>query len=231
MLERTFPITQLHTDAFGICRADALMELMQEVAGEHSELLGIDRSVMVERHNCVWMLVRSFYTLERDLLLGQNLTICTFPCHNDATSSERYFAFSVDGEQVGWALQLWVLVDQDQRKIAVMRKFPEIQAMQMEQKPVDFRLRHFPLPQMENACTYTVGEADIDINGHMNNARYLRPALQPLACSHARSVQIHYNKECLCGQTLQLQMGQQDGESYTVGLLEDGTSCFEAKIR
>lgn len=230
ILEKTYVLTADYTNGAGICRPDALLQLLQDVAGEHAQRIGTGRDVMLRNHNCVWMLVRTWYELNVPVTQGQTITIQTWPCKNDATVSERYFSISADGKPVGQALQMWVLVDVDRRRIARIRDFAEIQAMPVTEKPIALRLRHLVPPELHDAGTYTVGSEDMDINGHMNNARYLCCAMQPLPDGFVSQLQINYERECRAGQTLRLQTAAQDGSNYVYGLLEDGSVSFEAQI-
>lgn len=230
VFEKCYTIAAGCVDAAGICRPDALLQLLQDVAGEHAERIGTGREVMLSNHNCVWMLVRTWYQLDKPLMLGQTVRLRTWPSKNDATASERYFDMKVDGEPVGQALQMWVLVDIDQRRIARIRNFPEIQAMPLTEKPISLRLRHLVSPELHDAGFYTVSDEDMDINGHMNNARYLRCAMQPLGDGFVSQLQINYERECRAGQTLCLQTATWNGSDFVHGCFSDGSISFEAQI-
>lgn len=230
VLEKHYTLTADLVDAAGICRPDALLQLLQDIAGEHAERIGTGRQIMLDNHNCVWMLVRTWYQLDIPLLLGQTVGLRTWPSKNDATVSERYFEIEVDGTSAGRALQMWVLVDIDRRRIARIRNFAEIQAMPLTEKPISLRLRHLVPPELHDAGTYRVTNEDMDVNGHMNNARYLRCAMQPLGDGFVSQLQINYERECRAGQTLCLQMASLDGANFVYGRFEDGSVSFEAQI-
>ena len=89
---------------------------------------------------------------------------------------------------------------------------------------------------METKEIYSVKYRDCDTNKHMTAFRYLDlimeitgywdgPAYLP------ERIQVDYLRECLPGETLQLQYAEKDGIRYCRGLKEDGTAAFHASVR
>ena len=230
ILQRTYILDGSQATADGFCRPEALLQRMQEATTQHSDAIGIGRDVMLQEHNGIWMLARCWYQLTQPLVPGMAITLQTWPCKNTATSSERYFAFYADGKRIGQALQMWVLADIDKRRICRIDQFAEICAMPLTEKPISLRLRRLPRPMLQDAGAYTIVPADIDENGHMNNVRYLRCAMQPFADTFVWQLQINYEHECRVGQTLHLQSAVQDDTNLIFGLLEDGSVSFELQI-
>lgn len=231
ILQKETLLTAAQTTADGVCRPDAVMALLQDAAVEHAEILGVGRAPILARHNCVWMLVRSWYRLSRPLRAGECIKVQTWAYPTDRLTSEREFALFCGEEPVGSAMQVWALVDVEQRKLVRMQNFPEIQAMAVRQAPVPVKLRRLPLPELQPAGVCVVQPEDIDVNGHMNNVAYLHYVMLPLGQGFVRELQINYDRECRAGETLRLQTGAADGWRYVLGVNQAGQTSFEARVR
>ncbi len=230
ILTQTYLITPADTDRFGLLRPDRLLTIMQDLAGRHAQLLGIGMERMLSAHNSAWMLMRNWFRLSRPLRAGEELRLETWPQPTDALTSNRTFYFYCNGERIGEAFQVWVLVDVDKRRIKRIRDFPEFDAISYTNRPAPIDLRRLRLPEMTEAGTVRVEPEDIDSNGHMNNARYLRYVMQVLEDAAVLEAQINYDRECRQGDCLRLQTGGSGAERYVTGQMEDGSLSFESKL-
>ncbi len=225
MLQKEYDIPATRT---GFYSPETLMACLQDAASEHAEEIGIGREVMLRNHNCVWMVARAWYQL--DAPIDGRITVQTWPCGNTATASNRYFSFLSGDREIGRALQLWVLADVSRRRIVPMRGLAEIGAMPVEPAPIPMRLGHLALEALTPAGSYTVAAEDIDVNGHMNNAHYLRCIRQVTGEGFVRQLQIDFKRECADGQTLRLLAARHEGAWDVRGVLPNGEVSFEARV-
>ena len=230
VLQNEYTLTQAQMFACGVCRPDAVMTLLQDAAVAHANALGVGRACMREHRNCVWMLVRSRYCLRRPLRAGDSVRVDTWAYRTDGLTNDRDFALYCGGEQVGEASQVWALVDGQRRKIVRIRDFPEIQAMSVVDSDVPVKLRRLVMPALQPAGEYLVAQEDTDINGHMNNAAYLKCVMLPLGAGVGDELQINYERECRAGDRLPLPAAETNGWQYVRGVNDDQQTSFEARV-
>jgi len=233
-LEKEHRISASEADVASLMRPGALFTLMQEIAGDHSELLGCGRMALLEKHDIVWMLSRVAVKMDRYPKLYENIRIRTWPGATTRTTYPRYFEFyGEDGVRIGAAASTWVLADLTSRKIVLPRS-------------VEFTVPSDPdlIPPIEEAgrlradteggvsFTRTPGYEDIDENGHMNNARYVDwiTNLFPLSRhQHGRISEfaIHYAAELMPEQPVSIQL-KEDGDTFAVTGGPEGQMAFQA---
>lgn len=160
-------------DFMGEMRPSAVMQVMQELAGTHSELLGCGRNTLIQQH-IVWVLTRCEIHMEKYPRMGERITVETFPTANRRWFFPRYYSFrNEEGNAIGYAATLWVLMDIENRRMLppgdVAKALPDNSDL--------------PVPIGLPATVETVeGEEklqwrkpvyfDLDVNQHVNNTRY-----------------------------------------------------------
>lgn len=237
ILQRDFFVDTRDTDLHGLCRPSALLGYLQEMATAHSEELGISRRVMLERHNSVWMLARLWYRLDEPIRRDQTVTIKTWTRGANGAVSYRDFDLLVGGRPVGEAVTSWVLADVDSRSIQRMGKMEEVVRAAVPERVKDRRLSRFPMPkQLDELMLRPVCYSDTDINGHMNNTRYVDVAcdavhFERMAGEYLAEVMVNYSRECLPGSTLRV-LGKHEGETWFVrGADDEGAAHFDTALR
>lgn len=208
-----------------------IMQSLQKTAEEHATQMGLGRDDLLSGGNCVWMIARSRYTLTADLTDAQSLTVETWPSGADAVQCYRGFFFYHEGKIVGEASQSWLLVDIDERRILPTKLFPILGQTSNPERPKASRLRHIVLPELSSVMQVRISEKDIDLNGHMNNARYLSYAMLPTGKQTASDVRIDFERELVAGDTVELFAGVREGQWYIQGKMENGLSAFCTVIR
>lgn len=194
-----FDITVSNCDADGHLKPSALLTLMQELAELNATGLGYGRAHLIEQGIC-WVLYRLRYAFAQLPALGDELRADTWPSGLKGPFFERAFRFEdASGALIGEAITTWVLLDIEKRR--VLR--PSVLKMPA---PINTELAcslalpgALALEGLEAVETRPVRYTELDMNGHMNNARYADWALDLLrALGEARPVramQINYIAE------------------------------------
>lgn len=208
-----------------------IMQSLQKTAEEHATQMGLGRDSLLSTENCVWMIARSSYTLSSELSGAQTLTVETWPSGADAVQCYRGFFFYHEGEIIGEASQSWLLVDIDKRRILPTKLFPVLAQTSNPERPEASRLRRIVLPELSAVTQVHITEKDIDLNGHMNNARYLSYAMLPTGKQTASDVRIDFERELVAGDSVELLAAEREGQWYIQGKMENGLSTFCAVIR
>ncbi len=237
ILQREFLVDSRDTDLHGLCRPSALLGILQEMATEHSVVLGISRDIMLARYHSVWLLARLWYRLDRPVYHDQRLAIQTWTRGATGAVSYRDFDLFMDGERVGEAVTSWVLADIDSRSIQRMQKLPEVVNCAVPETVKQKKLSRFSMPkEMVELTTRRVQYSDTDINGHMNNTRYVDVACDSLGFETMRGyflaeAAVNYSRECFAGSTLHILGKEENGAYYVRGADADGTSHFDTVLR
>ena len=167
-------IASYQTDLTARIKPSAILELMQEMAGAHAELLDVGRTRLAPM-NLAWVLTRVEVQMERYPLSGEIITVETFPMPNRRVFFPRYFVFrDAQGRQIGCAGSLWVVLDVTTRKMA-----SAAQIVPLMPDNSDLTAPMGMPATVEAVCSSAVEQqrlpvyTDLDVNGHVNNTRYL----------------------------------------------------------
>lgn len=171
---QVFRIGASQTDMTAHLRPGVLLEMMQEAAGEHAASLGAGRDELL-RQNIAWVLTRVEVQMARYPRFGEEMTLETFPMPNRRVFFPRYFLFrDGQGRQIGYAGSMWVLMELSARKMVfdagIASRLPDNSDL-IAPMGMPATVEELPCPPHEalHAPVYT----DLDMNGHVNNTRYV----------------------------------------------------------
>lgn len=237
ILKKEYTLSATDIDCHGRFRLSALLNHMQNMATQHATILGFDRDYMMGEHNLFWMLVRSQLSLKRDIRFEETVTMHTWP--RPITKGPivfRDFDLFVSGEHVGEATMSWVLVDITSRNIIKPSTLARLQKTPEVQTPKTTAPGKVKLPEeMKTVFHRPVFYSDTDINGHMNNVRYVDIACDALAFEqrgeqYVSELLINYQKECFPGDQLEILTHAQGDEHFVTGRFATGQSSFDLSL-
>lgn len=211
--------------------AEFIMHALQETAEAHATQLGFGRQSLLSQENCVWMIARSSYFFDCDPESFRSITVETWPSGADAVQSYRGFFFLAEGKIIGSAAQSWLLVDIEKRRILPTKLFERLAQITNPDRPKAEKLRHIVCPEQTSVMSVTIRPEDIDLNGHMNNARYLSYAMLPIGTKMANAIRIDYERELVEGDEVDLLAAKQENTWYVSGQMKNGLRAFAAVIR
>lgn len=224
-------------DALGHCRPSALLGHLQEAATLAAEGRGFGRDILMERYGAFWMLARMWYRLERPVRWGDELHIHTWHRGGKGVSMYRDFDLFVDGKPVGEAVSVWVLVQAEDRKMLRLSQIPELEGTEGGCRNKSVLLGKLRLPgEMTLAEHRRMHYSDMDINAHVNNARYADFACDAMGAEgleqgqFIRELQLGYHAECRPGEVIDLLVGWEEERCFVHGIDENGKSRFDAKL-
>ena len=163
------------TNQHGCLRTDATANYMEDIATEHAALLGVGLEVLLE-HNISWAMSKMRISFNRRPQSGEPLTLSTRPLAGHRHTYLREFFFTDnDGQVCITAMTWWVVFDLTTRKMSALPEaldhFPQNEEPVLESAVNIPAIKRFadPLPGPE----FTIRQADIDQNNHVNNVRYV----------------------------------------------------------
>lgn len=220
-------------DLYGRLALPQLFLLMQELPGhQQSER---ERNAMLREKGVFWALSRTFCSVSRPFERNEAVLFRTWPGKPKRYVFSRYYEFEDErGETVASASSLWMLVNRATREIVMPNDIGVVVSDHDRLPPVpdpgklamDFAFER----GMERKALYS----DFDVNGHVNNARYVSWIcdLFPLESFERRfvsKIQVNFLREIGRGSAVGLYLGQR-GERFGVrGADEEGSAYFEAE--
>ena len=203
-----YTIAAIHTDCFGILKPAVALHFAQEAAAGHCLLLGADWDTLSKR-DLFWAVIRHSVKITRLPRKGETITVQTWPMPTTRVAYPRsVVARDEQGNELFRVISLWVLMDKNTRQMVLPEKSGvEVEGILLgDELPVPKALA--PKNLTETAARQ-VRFTDLDLNGHMNNTRYLDWVADLMTREYfkehtLREITLCYNQEALEGQTLQL---------------------------
>ena len=223
--EREFEITSADTDRYGRLKSSHILTFLQEVAGDHSAILGTDRESLMQK-NLFWAVIRHRVQITRLPGSGEKITVRTWPMPTTRTAYPRStVAYDEAGNECFRGISLWVLMDAESRAMVLPGK---------SGVTVSGMLTGSELATPGSMALQTAGQqirrtvryTDLDINGHMNNCRYLDWVEDTLPGSFHEShsvseFTVNYMTEAREAELLSLHFQLTDGPCLGVDALRD----------
>lgn len=192
-------------DMMGTWRPDAILTCMQETAGAHSAMFGLDRKTMDDMGIC-WILSRVKVEMQRVPKVYESVAVETYPLPQRHLFFPRVHIFrSSDGEEVGAASALWMLMDLSTRRVtasdAVSSRLPKVPGLYNPAgMPGTVRLPDAGGDTGSVVPRYT----ELDLNRHVNNTKYMAWCMDALGADcmtekEILSFQINYDAEVRYG--------------------------------
>ena len=220
---RQYKLKNADVDLHRRLRPSVLFTMLQEAAIAHTEALGMGRDKTLDR-GLLWVVTLQRITVHRMPRYDETVTLASWPGKTMHVLFPRYYRMTDGSGQVlleGSAL--WTLMDQESRTMV----FPDEHGVVI---PGHITGWETPLPRapkplaLTEAAEYTVPYSSIDLNGHMNNVRYLDLAEDVLPAElHTRPLReilVEYTNEAKLGERIKLQFGSQDGVWFLLGQTE-----------
>lgn len=212
----------------------AVLDLFQDVAGKHADLIGVGFQKMIEK-DLIWVLVRTKYEVLKNPELYETVRVSTWPKDKGKLDFDReYLIENQKGEVLIRGISKWVVVNSTTRRISLARDVHyNCELEKREYFPGAFpKLEDFDiadLPFYEERTTFS----DLDHNGHVNNANYARFILNSIALQPDEEIaffEIDHIKE-LPPNTFVKNFYKKDGKIILVkGIIDNGDTTYIAKI-
>ena len=224
-------LTPLSCDCFGRCKPSELLRFAQAAAEAHCRDLGADWETMAAK-NYFWAVIRQKMEITRLPQAGETITVKTWPMPTTRTAYPRStIAYDEAGNECFRSISLWILMDAGSRAMVLPGKSGvEVGGLL---RGCELRAPSSMLPREMAECEERIVRyTDLDINGHMNNCRYLDwvEDLLPSAF-HAghelREFTLCYMSEVMENEPVQLHWELSDGPVLTVeALRKDDTDSM-----
>lgn len=212
---KPYTVSTTMTDAFGRLSLSRLMGMVQEAAVDHSNLLGTGREDLLKK-GLFWAVIRHKVQITRLPRLGESVTLETWPMPTTRTAYPRAaVALDEQGRELFRSVSLWVLMNPDSRAMIL----PGKSGVTVEGllRGTELSVPGSIIPgDMDQTEKRAVRFSELDMNGHMNNCRYLDWAADLLSADFhrehtPREFTLCYLSEAREGQKLELHWSLDQG--------------------
>lgn len=231
---KQFTLEAIHTDCHGALLPSALLYFVQEAAGEHCGILNVSWEQLNQRQ-LFWAILRHRIQVTRMPQKGETVTLETWPMPTTRTAYPRsVIAWDARGNELFRTLGLWVLMDSESRSMVLPKK-SGVEVMGIL-RGTELTAPGSLVPgTLERCGRRRVCFTDLDVNGHMNNTRYLDWIwdLLPESFHRGRSLKemtLCYLAEAREGDCLDLKWTLEAEGRLQVDIFREEHRIFAAKI-
>ena len=227
ILEQKIQILSSHTDVNNRLRSSVMARILQDAAIVHAEELGVGRNVGLEKQ-ALWVITRMAVEIERLPLWGETICLRTWPGDTRHGLFPRFFEMTTEaGEPLLKASTIWLLMHAVDRRMLDPKAIGMEVSGQNREGQLAMPARRVPFPaEMTEEGRRTVRYSETDVNGHMNNTRYLDWAddLLPLEFHREHTLKklwVEFRSEILCGEEAVLRSDLSDNVLCLTGIASD----------
>lgn len=221
-----YEIEYQNVDYYGEYKYSDLLSKLSNLATKNAIEIGLWNESFNGKYG--WVLVKQTVKLKRPLLIGEKLTVSTRAKGERKIQYFRTYDLKVNDEVIGGIYSIWTLIDIEKRRIVRPQKVG-ISIPECEEYP-SFVEKYEPLLDIETKKVQTrkVSYSDIDLNKHMNNARYLEWVMDLLPQEKKQDffideMTMHYLKEIAPKSRVDLYYGQEDDRFKIEFKIDDQT--------
>lgn len=178
-----------------------IAEYFQDCSVFQSDILGVGFDYLAKEH-LAWLLASWQIIVDRYPEYGEQIQVSTWPYDfNTAFGYRNFLLQDGRGQRLAVANSQWILVDTGTgHPVRITEKITR--HYQIEEKAnMLYAPRRIAYKEVQDRCPIiTVPRALIDTNHHMNNAQYIRLALEYVpAGRQIRQVRVEYKKAAVMG--------------------------------
>lgn len=213
-------------------KLSSLLRFMQNAATEHYDKKGLGRARLISE-GMVFLVSKIALKISCPIKAEKTLELTTWEEDIKGAYFVRDFEFRVDGEVVGQAQTLWVVVDPVTHAVLRPSDFPY--PIQTPNKSVEISAGKISERTLEKVYDEKrrVRFSELDCNGHMNNCVYADYTIDVLACFEDdvswSEAHINFNREAKLNDEMTLTLFKGDSKVVS-GDSDSGKNFFKAKI-
>lgn len=225
--EQNFVVSSYDVDPAWRLKLSAFFNYMQEAAVNHSYDLGVGYHDL-EKLGMFWVLSRIKLKIKRLPAWRETVTVITWPKGRDRLFALRDFvAMDAKNEELIAVTSLWLLINKDNHRPLRMQALPVPLPENEGRHALKERLEKIkPLNGgYEQSYEREIRVADLDVNYHVNNARYIDWILDCfdpkfLISNDIDTIQVNYIDEVTYRDQILINMLQDASSSKRINYIE-----------
>jgi acyl-ACP thioesterase len=240
IFRKEYTVHTYETDAWSLARPVALLNFLQDSAGDHAGRLGLSVVDLIKR-NMTWVLSRYHVLIHRYPALGARLEVMTWPSGRHGYFALRDFEVSDGGgSPLLSATSSWMVIGLEKKQAV---KVDDVigPGYAIEKRALDDPFASLPvLSARESEVRFRVETAHLDWNRHVNHAVYVQWALEGvppdvLMSLRPMELEVSYRAEAFYGgEVLSVAQRVPEGEpgaAFLHQILNAATGAELARLR
>jgi len=215
--EMVFEIRSYDVDQNKRLKISSLFNYMQDIAGCHAEELNIGYGALIEK-NLFWVLSRVLIKLNRAPKWNETLRIVTFPKGINKLFAVRDFIYYIGEERIGVSTSYWLLLNSQNLRPQKIESLNTQLLFDDNEHGLDVSLDKLKFDgNLSSPLERNVYYNDIDVNNHVNNARYVEFiedyfSAELMTGKTIATIQVNYLSEAKINDVLTIQSGYSEDE-------------------
>lgn len=210
-------IRSTQCDLNGELKASSLLEMLQDAANSHSCEYGVSQLELMKK-GALWIVVKQSVEIRSAARYGEEIVIETWPGKPRVALLPRFYrVLSVGSEVLAEGLAWWAIISSKTRTLAS----PNTLGIELpwEVRGCETAMpRRRLTPEPYGQSEFTVPWSYCDLNGHMNNCKYLDLCEDVLRQQHIGkrlcAFTVEHSGEALPDQKLHLTLAKDDTAFY-----------------
>ncbi len=234
--KKNFNVDYGDADFYRKLKLSSLFNYFQDVASHHAQNLGLGVEELLAEHGVTWVLVKIIVKMDRFPNLNEEILVETWPLEPKKLEFERdFYVKDMQGNIIGRAISSWVIMDVATRDIRKTELFPAKFPQLIPARAIDGRIGKIKANgQLNEVYKKKIGYSDIDINGHLNNSKYIDYIMDCFSIEKhglytVNTIQVNYISEAMPGDYIVFNKDISELEAGTVyveGINEAGTKTY-----
>ena len=234
MYKEKIKLSSVDVDSNLNLRMPSIFKFFQQVSSNHSEILGVGKNNTIDK-NMRWIILRFKVVVYDYPKLNDEIIVSTHPGETRKFLFPRHYQiYDKKGKLLVSACAIWLVINAETRRV-VVKPFGD-SAFKAEHSKDDI-----PVPEaflvddeLNKVEDRLVRYSDTDLNGHLNNIKYVEYILdvnnREFYSNHRiKEITINYEKEIRENQTLSIYKNQNPLNQYIKGCIGE-TSSFTANV-
>ena len=219
--KKSYQITTNMFDKNDIIKVSTLLDIAQEIAGQHAEILGCGFKAMIEK-NLIWVIVRNYIEIYKTPKNFFDIDVVTYPLKPRFVEFNRDTEFYHDGELFAACRSTWMVINIKDYKVEAPDFFKDLTDADGFFKRRIKKLALIDKSLLKEARDQEVLFSMLDHNGHLNNTRYLDFYLDVFKPEKSPKIlQVEYTKQSFLGDKLKLFEYENEDKKYLYGYKDD----------
>jgi len=221
----SYLVHSYEVDMYGRVTVPNLCRYLQESAYYHAEHLGVGHSAL-SRQNKIWMLLGLAIRMNQYPKWNDTIQVQTWPSRNERIYYFRDYSILINDLPVGVATTKWIIVDLENRRPSRDKLDFHTDYNAAEKVWPEALIKVPPVESEIVQRGYPVSFADLDVNEHVNNIRYIEWVLDSMPLDFHKSHQLRefeilFQSEALSGDVVQLKQDEVDGMNFVHSLIRE----------
>lgn len=241
ILTKDYTINSLNINTNRKLGLFGLLQLLQDITGDHAEKLGFGYEESKER-GFFWVLVREKLRMNRWPNWHDVVTVKTWTKPIFGIYAVREYEIFINDEKIGDCSTTWMILDSETRRPKKIENSDNLFRPNTDYA-LDYTAERISVPDdMERISSFKVKISDLDMNNHVNNIKYTQWILDSIPFDYhkkfmIKEYEINFSNETFLEDKIRtfsnigkLQTDEQHEVFFQGIRAEDSKSVFFAKL-